>query len=117
MSSQKPSSQNVSAAATQPARAIEHNPLFMMERGLQPVSELPRHKRSAATGNLFFEYAQNVPSLRGVVRSGRQIAEYLESKNLIAWDREGDRYVWNQEPLTKTEFLHMLRGGKAAANG
>jgi hypothetical protein len=91
------------------ARAIETNPLFMMERGLQPPTTLPLHKKSAAVGNLYFEYAQNVPSLRGIVRSGSEIGEYLDSKNLIVLDRERGRYMWKGEPLSKAAFLQMLR--------
>ena len=103
------SSKSTVPSVQSPARAIEQNPLFMVERGFQPASQLARHKQGAATGNLFFEYAQNVPSLRGIVRSGRQIAEYLENKDLIVWDRDGDRYMWKRTPLTKSEFLAMLR--------
>jgi hypothetical protein len=91
------------------ARAIEKNPLFMLERGLQVAPALPPHKKSAAVGNLYFEYAQNVPSLRGIVRSGAEIAEYLASKDLVVLDREGGRYIWKGEPLTKASFLQMIR--------
>lgn len=98
------------------ARAPEHNPLAMLERGVQPISQLPRHRKSAIVGNLYFEYAQNVAALRGVVRSGRQIAEYLEAKGLIEWDRRTDRYTWKGEPLTRSEFLQMIRVAPAVAN-
>jgi hypothetical protein len=81
----------------------------MFARGMQLKTELPRHLRSAAVGNLYFEYVQNVSSLRGIVRSGRQVAEYLEYKGLITWDRGSDRYIWKQEPISKTEFLQMIR--------
>jgi hypothetical protein len=94
---------------TPAARAIEKNPLFMIECGFQPSITLPLHRKKAAVGNLYFEYAQNVASLRGVVRSGRQVAEYLESKDLIVWDRESDRYMWKVEPLSRAAFLNMLR--------
>ena len=97
-------------------RAIESNPLFMLEIGRDPPSVLPRHRMSAAVGNLFFEYVSNVPRLRGIVRSGRQVAEYLESKNLITWHRDTDRYTWLGEPLTRAEFLDMLRPVNPAMN-
>lgn len=90
-------------------QAIDMNPLAMMERGLQPKVETPLHRRNAAVGNLYFEYVQNVSMLRGVVRSGRQVAEYLEYRGLITWDRATDRYSWMKEPLSKSEFLRMLQ--------
>lgn len=90
-------------------RAIEMNPLAMMERGLQPKVETPLHRKSAAVGNLYFEYVQNVTMLRGIVRSGRQVAEYLEYRGLIVWDRAADRYSWKKDPLSKSEFLRMFQ--------
>ena len=92
------------------AKGIETNPLAMFERGLQPKPDLPRYRKSAAIGNLYFEYVQNVPMLRGIVRSGRQVAEYLEYRSLITWDRVTDRYTWKQEPISKAEFLQMIQG-------
>lgn len=87
---------------------IESNPLFLLEQGEALVSDLPPHKKSAKTGNLYFEYAQNVAQLRGIVKSGRQIAIYLESKDFIVFDRAADRYMWKKAPLTKSEFLRMV---------
>ena len=97
-------------------RGIETNPLAMFERGLQPKPDLPRHRKSAAVGNLYFEYVQNVAMLRGIVRSGRQVAEYLEFQGLISWDRATDRYTWKQEPISKPEFLQLIQKQPAAAN-
>lgn len=88
---------------------IEQNPLAMMERGLQPKAETPLHRKSAAVGNLYFEYVQNVAMLRGIVRSGRQVAEYLEHRGLIVWDRATDRYTWKKDPLSRSEFLRMFQ--------
>lgn len=99
------------------ATSIESNPLFMLEQGKTPPSNLPSHRKSAKTGNLFFEYVQNVNSLRGVVTSGAQIAEYLESKNLIIWDKAADRYTWINEPMTRSEFLTLLRPALKSVNG
>lgn len=93
------------------ASEIESNPLFRLEQGEQLSSSLPENKKSAKSGNLFFEYVQNVEQLRGIVRSGRDVAIYLESKNLIAYDRTADRYVWTTEPLSKAEFLRMVLPG------
>ena len=90
-------------------RPIEKNPLVMLKKGAQPASILPRHRRTALVGNLFFEYAQNVPALRGVVRSGRDIAEFLELEGLIFLDKTTDRYTWKTEPLTKADFLELIR--------
>lgn len=106
-------------ATTVPAssapRAIESNPLQMLERGIRPQATTPRHRKSAAIGNLFFEYAQNVPTLRGIVSSGFQVAEYLESKGLISLDRASNRYEWKGEPLSKSAFLQMLRPASRGA--
>ncbi len=89
-------------------RSIEQNPLFLLEKGIQPVSQLTAHKKSAKAGNLYFEYIQNANTLKGVVRSGAQVAEWLESKNLITWDRTNDRYMWIGEPMTRSQFLAMF---------
>jgi len=89
-------------------RSIEKNPLFLLAKGIQPVSQLAAHKKSAKAGNLFYEYVQNANSLKGVVRSGAQVAEYLESVNLITWDRTNDRYMWIGEPMTRSQFLAMF---------
>jgi hypothetical protein len=89
-------------------RSIEQNPLFLLAKGIQPVSQLAAHKKSAKVGNLFFEYVQNANTLKGVVRSGAQVAEYLESLNLITWDRTNDRYMWIGEPMTRSQFLAMF---------
>jgi hypothetical protein len=91
------------------ARPLDQNPLVMLERGVQPPTMLSPHKRSAAIGNLYYEYAQNVQLLRGVVRSGSDIAEYLAAKELIVLDRDHGRYMWKGEPMTKAAFLQMLR--------
>lgn len=101
---------------TSPPRTIERNPLFMLERGLQPPTTIPLHKKGAAIGNLYFEYAQNVPSLRGIVRGGAEIAEYLSAKGLIVIDRERSRYMWKGEPLPRAAFLKMIRPVVAVAD-
>lgn len=90
------------------ANEIASNPLFLLEQGEALTSDLPAHKKSAKSGNLYFEYAQNVAQLRGVVRSGRDIAIYLESKDLIVYDRATDRYMWKDEPMLKSSFLRMV---------
>ena len=107
---------SVKSTSQSVSRAVDSNPLFMLEKGLQPKSVMPRHLKSAATGNLYFEYAQNVPTLRGIVRSGRQVAEYLEAKDMVIWDRPTDRYTWKCEPLSRSEFLQMIRVSSAATN-
>ena len=96
-------------SAQSQVQTIEMNPLAMMERGLRPKTETPLHRKSAAVGNLYFEYVQNVAMLRGIVRSGRQVAEYLEYRGLIVWDRVTDRYSWKKDPLSKSEFLRMFQ--------
>lgn len=111
------SSKNAATVSSSPiSRAIETNPLYMLERGIRPQATTPRHRKSAAVGNLFFEYAQNVPTLRGIVSSGFQVAEYLESKGLMSLDRASNRYEWKGEPLSKSDFLQMLRPASSARN-
>ncbi len=97
-------------------KPIDGNPLYMLQRGVRPKPAVRLHKVSAAVGNLYFEYAQNVPTLRGIVRSGREIAEFLEHHSMISWERDMDRYTWKREPLTKAEFLQMVRPNPATLN-
>lgn len=91
------------------APALETNPLFLLERGLQLVPALPPHRKSAALGNLYYEYVRDVASLRGIVRSGAEVGEYLAAKGLLIIDRAAGRYMWKGEPLSKAAFLKMLR--------
>lgn len=107
-------------AAEQAATEMEHNPLFRLEQGKPIVSNLPLHLKSAKVGNLFFEYAQNVPQLRGAFdqkygTAGQQIANWLESKNLITVDRNAGTYMWIGEPLTRAQFLQLMRKGQIRA--
>lgn len=96
------------SVAQSPSRNISENPLFKLSNGQPVESTLPEHRTSGANGNLFFEYVQNVASLRGKVRSGDQVAEFLESYDMIAVDWKDKRYVWKQEPITKSEFLKLV---------
>jgi len=104
---------SVTAASKSEARSIESNPLFRLSQGMQ-AQAAETHRKTARVGNLFFEYVQNVQNLRGVVTAGEQVAEFLESLDLIVWDRDGGTYMWKSEPLMKAEFLRLIRPLTAA---
>lgn len=99
---------NATAQKKMGPASIENNPLFQLSQGKDVPSSIPAHRKSGRIGNLFFEYIQNVQSLRGKVRNGEAVAQYFESLNLMAVDWERGTYTWSGEPMSKTEFLRKV---------
>lgn len=87
---------------------LTYNPLMLEYKGESAPIVVSPHKRSAKTANLFFEYGQNQRRFKGKGVRGEHIAEFLESLDLIEWNRKADFYVWKIDPLTLVEFLRLF---------
>lgn len=108
---QKPNSEvsNSTGSLTAVIRPrLSYNPLEKLFAGEMPPRVNVEHKKSGRTGNLFFEYIQNVPQFRGLGVDGKHVAEFCSKRGLMIYDEDMDRYEWVEEPMKKRDFLRIF---------